>query len=210
VKDFRVWHHHRWGYFAYETNQMTVDGFTHRGDAEVLTNPYEGAIGMFLVDYLQRRTVVRNADIQGAAIGIVAPVHRDIRGSSGPEVGITRIEDSVVNAGVGILIAAPWSVSGSADLAPQTTILRNVRFEYPATRQDAYIAITADAQETTNLDLRNDVRIYDNNWAPGENDLYIVPAYHPESRCDDAIGVCSTDITVNYPHLTGVRVYPLR
>ena len=144
MRDFRVWHHHRWGYFAYETNQLTLDGFVHRGDPEVLTNPHENAIGMFLVDYLQRRTVIRNADIQGAAIGIVAPVNRDVRGSSGPNVGITRIEDSLINAGLGIDIAAPWSVNGSGNLAPQTTILRNVRFTYPATRQDAHVAISPD------------------------------------------------------------------
>ena len=212
VQDFRVWHHHRWGYFAYETNQMTLDGFVHRGDPDVLTNPHENPIGMFLVDYAQRRTVIRHADIQGAGIGIVAPVNRDVRGSSGPEVGITRVEDSLINAGLGISIAAPWSVNGSANLAPQTTILRNVRFEYPATRQDAPIGITPDGGATTNLNLRNDVWIHDYDRPPGQNgdDLYIIPAYQPASRCDDTIGVCAMDITAQYPELAGVRVFPLR
>jgi len=156
--------------------------------------------------------VIRNADIQGAAIGIVAPVNRDVRGSSGPNVGITRIEDSLLNAGLGIHIAAPWSVNGSNNLAPQTTILRNVRFEYPATRQGAHSALSPDGGATTNLNLRNDVWIYDYDRPPGQNgdDLYIIPAYQPASRCDDTIGVCSMDITANYPQLVGVRVYPLR
>jgi hypothetical protein len=212
VKDFRVWHHHRWGYFAYETNQMTVDGFVHRGDPDVLTNVHESVTGMFLVDYFQRRTVIRKADIQGAATGIVAPVNRDIRGTSGPDVGITRIEDSLINAGLGIDIAAPWSVNGSSNLAPQTTILRNVRFEYPATRQDAHIAISPDGGATTNLGLRNDVWIYDYDQPPGQDgdQLYIIPSYQPASRCDDTIGVCSMDVTASYPHLAGARVYPLR
>lgn len=212
VQDFRVWHHHRWGYFGYETNQMTFEGFTHRGDPDVLTNPHESVTGMFLVDYFQRRTVIRRADIQGAAIGIVAPVNRDVRGSTGPNVGITVIEDSLLNAGLGIHIAAPWSVNGSNNLAPQTTILRNVRFTYPVTRQDAHVAITPDGGATTNLELRNDVRIVDYNMPPGQNgdDLYVIPSYQPASRCDDTIGVCANDVTASYPHLQGARVYPLR
>jgi hypothetical protein len=178
----------------------------------VLTNPHESATGMFLVDYFQRRTVIRNADIQGAATGIVAPVNRDVRGSSGAGVGITLIEDSRINAGVGIHIAAPWSVNGSGNLAPQTTVLRNVRFEYPATRQDAHIAITPDGGAETNLTLRNDVRILDYDRPPGQSgdDLYVIPAYQPAARCDDTIGVCATDVTASYPQLAGVRVYRLR
>lgn len=45
--------------------------------------------GLYLVDYFQRRTVVRSADIQGAAAAIDAPVNRDIRDATGPDVGIT-------------------------------------------------------------------------------------------------------------------------
>jgi hypothetical protein len=167
---------------------------------------------MFLVDYFQRRTVIRNADIQGAATGIVAPVNRDVRGTGGPAVGITRIEDSLINAGLGLDVSAPWSVNGSGNLAPQTTILRNVRFEYPATRQYAHIAISPDGGAPTNLNLRNDVWIYDYDRPPGQDgpDLYLIPGYQPPSRCDDAVGVCSTDVTAKYPHLAAARVYPLR
>jgi hypothetical protein len=164
------------------------------------------------VDYFQRRTVIRRADIQGAAIGIVAPVNRDVRGTNGPTIGVTVIEDSLLNAGLGIDIAAPWSVNGSNNLAPQTTIIRNVRFEYPATRQDAHIAITPDGGATTNLNLRNDVRIIDYDVPPGQNggDLYLVPAYQPASRCDDTIGVCADSLTAGHPHIQGAAVHPLR
>jgi hypothetical protein len=212
VQDFRVWHHHRWGYFGYETSQMTLDGFTHRGDPDVLTNRHESVTGLYLVDYFQRRTVIRRADIQGAAIGIVAPVNRDVRGSSGAAVGVTVVEDSLLNAGLGIHISAPWSVNGSGNLAPQTTILRNVRFEYPATRQEAHVAITPDGGAATNLNLRNDVRIVDYDTAPGQDgtDLYMIPSYQPASRCDDTIGVCATDVTASHVHIQGAAVHPLR
>ncbi|MEZ4664494.1 MAG: hypothetical protein R2911_43735 [Caldilineaceae bacterium] len=84
VQDFHVWHVHRWGYFAYETNAMTIDGFVQRGNADLLVNEYEAVIGLYLVDYFQRQTIVRGADIQGVATAIEAPVHRDVLGASGP------------------------------------------------------------------------------------------------------------------------------
>ena len=214
VQEFRVWHNHRWGYFAYETNQMTLDGFTLRGDASVLTNSYEALIGLYLVDYFQRRTVIRNADIQGAATAIEAPVHRDIRGTSGSEVGITLIENSLLIAGTGVYITSPSTTNGSDDLAPQTTIIRNVQFEHPATRPGVDIAITGDGASSAtsnNQELRNDVRIINYNRAPGQSgdNLYIVPTYQEPSRCDVALGDCTTDLSATYPAIAGGRVYAL-
>lgn len=215
VEDFRVWHNHRWGYFGYETNQMTIERFTHRGDPSVLTNPFESLVGLYLVDYFQRRTVIRQADIQGVATAIVAPVNRDIRGTSGPTVGFTHVEDSLLNAGLGILIPSPSSTNGSSDLAPQTTVLRNVRFQFPSTRQDAHLVVTeegAGGATSYNPDLRNDVWIHDYNQPPGQNgdDLYLVPSHQPPSNCDDTIGVCSVNLTGSYPLMQGVRIFPLR
>lgn len=214
VQEFRVWHNHRWGYFAYETNQMTLDRFTQRGDATLLTNPYESLIGLYLVDYFQRRTVIRHADIQGAATAIEAPVHRDIRGTSGPNVGITVIEDSLLIAGTGIYITSPSTTNGSDDLAPQTTIIRNVQFDHPTTRSGVNIAITGDGASSAtsnNQELRNDVWIVNYNRAPGASgdNLYIVPTYHDLSRCDAALGDCNNEISVTYPDITGGRIYPL-
>lgn len=214
VQEFRVWHNHRWGYFAYETNQMTLDRFTQRGDASLLTNPYESLIGLYLVDYFQRRTVIRNADIQGAATAIEAPVHRDVRGSAGPEVGITVVEDSLLIAGTGIYITSPSTTNGSDDLAPQTTIIRNVQFDHPATRPGVNIAITGDGASSAtsnNQELRNDLRIINYNRAPGQSgdNLYVVPTYQEVSRCDAALGDCTTDLSATYPAITGGRIYAL-
>ena len=129
-----------------------------------------------------------------------------------PRVCAVRRSGRTDVAGLGIEIAAPLSVNGSNNLAPQTTILRNVRFEYPANRRDAHIAITPDGGATTNLNLRNDVRILDYDAAPGQDgpDLYLVPAYQPAARCDDAIGVCASDLTAGHPHIQGAAVHPLR
>ncbi|MEZ4731979.1 MAG: G8 domain-containing protein [Caldilineaceae bacterium] len=214
VHEFRVWHNHRWGYFAYETNQMTLDRFTHRGDATLLANPYESLIGLYLVDYFQRRTVIRNADIQGVATAIEAPVHRDIRGSSGSDVGMTVIEDSLLIAGTGIYITSPSSTNGAADLAPQTTLIRNVQFDHPATRPGDDIVITGDGASSAtsnNQALRNEVWVINYNRAPGASgdNLYIVPTYQEASRCDATLGDCNNEISANYPVITGGRIYPL-
>lgn len=214
VQEFRVWHNHRWGYFAYETNQMTLDRFTVRGDASVLTNPYEALIGLYLVDYFQRRTVIRHADIQGAATAIEAPVHRDVRGTSGADVGITVIEDSLLSAGTGIYITSPSTTNGSADLAPQTTLIRNVQFAHPSTRPGADIVLNGDGSTSAtsnNPELRNDLWIINYNRAPGQrgDNLYIVPTYQEVTRCDATLGDCSHDLSANYPDISGGRVYAL-
>ncbi|MCB0185532.1 MAG: hypothetical protein KDE31_14790, partial [Caldilineaceae bacterium] len=214
VQEFRVWHHHRWGYFAYETNQLLLDHVTVRGDVAVLANEYENVTALYLVDYFQRKTTIRHADLQGMAIAIEAPVHRDVRGSSGPNVGMTVIEDSLLIAGTGIYITSPSSTNGADDLAPQTTVIRNVRFDHPATRPGDNIVITGDGASSStsnNQELRNDVWVINYNLAPGEqgDNLYIVPTYQDPSRCDTTLGDCANEISGNYPHITGGRIYSL-
>ncbi|MEZ4664495.1 MAG: hypothetical protein R2911_43740 [Caldilineaceae bacterium] len=117
-------------------------------------------------------------------------------------------------AGTGIYITSPSSTNGAADLAPQTTIIQNVQFGYPATRQNAFIQINGDgaaSATSNNPDLRNDVWIINYNAAPGAegDDLYIVPTYHDESRCDAALGDCAVEFSADYPDIAGGRIYAL-
>jgi len=118
VENFRVWHHHRWGYYGYETSRMTLQGFTHRGDVSALTNVHENVTALHLVDYLQRQTVIRGADIQGATTGIVAPVNADVRGATGPDAGHTLVVDSFIGAVSGVEVYAPSSTNGADNLSP--------------------------------------------------------------------------------------------
>ncbi|MEZ4510507.1 MAG: G8 domain-containing protein [Chloroflexota bacterium] len=214
MKDFVVWHHHRWGYFGYETNAMTIDGFIHRGDVTRLENEYELVTSLYLVDYFQRQTVIRNADLQGAMLGIEMPVNRDVRGSDGDNVGITRVENSLIVASTGMLISSPSSTNGADDLPPQRTILRNVQFAYPPQRQNKFISINgngAEAATSNNPNARNDIWIIDYNKPAGEDgpDLYISPRYQPKSRCDNALGDCSNEISGSFPAIEGGYIYPL-
>ncbi len=215
VKDFRVWHHHRWGYFAYETHQMTLDGFTHRGDQSVLANPNESVIAIYHADYMTSKEIIRNADLQGAARAIVAPAHRGRAGSSGQNVGITTIENSFLSAGTNIYIPSPSSTNGAGNLLPQTTIIRNVRFDHPSTRQGSNIVMTAASEPSNNLNnlnLQNDVWVDNYNSLPGVvgDNLYMIPTYLGTSRCDNGIGDCTNNITTRYPDIVGAYIYPLR
>ncbi|MEM7112446.1 MAG: G8 domain-containing protein [Chloroflexota bacterium] len=214
MADFAVWHHHRWGYFAYETNGMTIDSFVHRGDVSVLENSFENVTSLYLVDYLQRGTIIRNADLQGAALGIEMPVHRDVRGAMGEDVGITRVENSLIVAVTNLLISSPSSTNGADDLSPQRTILRNVEFAHPPTRQNVFISINGDgasAATSNNPNLRNDIWIIDYNRPFGEDgdDLYMTPTYQDIAHCNAALGDCSTNISGGYPAIEGAYAYPL-
>lgn len=214
MQDFAIWHHHRWGYFGYETNAMTIDHFIHRGDMSRLENEFEVVTSLYLVDYLQRQTVIRNADLQGAMLGIEMPVHRDARGSDGDDVGITRVENSLIVAATGMLISSPSSTNGADDLSPQRTILRNVQFAYPPQRQNKFISINGDgasAATSNNPNARNDIWIIDHNQPVGEDgaDVYISPQYQAKSRCDTRLGDCSNEITSGFPDIEGGYIYPL-
>ena len=214
VESFRVWHHHRWGYFGYETSKMTLRGFVHRGDVSVLTNQYESVTALYLVDYLQRQTIVQNADIQGAATGIVAPVNADVRGATGSDVGKTMVVDSFIGAASGVEVFAPSSTNGADNLSPQTLVLDHVRFAFPPTRSGTHVWFGnggAGGSTSQNLQLRNEVWIRDYDRAPGQDgaDLYLIPRYQPASRCDPAVADCSVELSASYPLLSGARVYRL-
>jgi hypothetical protein len=73
VRDFRVWHHSRYGYYGYPANRLTFDGFVARGDPAVIANRHEFVLGIWFGDYMNQDVVVRNADIQNLRTGIVAP-----------------------------------------------------------------------------------------------------------------------------------------
>jgi len=214
VDEFRVWHHHRWGYFGYETSRMTLRGFTHRGDVSVLTNGYENVTALFLVDYLQRQTVVQDADIQGAATGIVAPVNADVRGATGRDVGKTIVINSFIGAASGIEVYAPSSTNGADNLSPQTLVLDHVRFAFPSTRSGTHVWFGsggAGGSTSRNLQLRNEVWICDYDRSAGQDgvDLYLIPRYQPSSRCDPAFADRSADLSASYPRLDGAWVYRL-
>ncbi len=219
IDGFKLWHHHRWGYHGYPENNMTLNDFVVRGDPSVLENQFETVVGLDFGDYMTRNLLIKNADIQNVRTGINMPTMRDMRGVSGPDIGFSTVEDSYLVASLGIVVWAPASVNGSSDLSPQTSVIRNVQFDYPdghITREPPSHIYMADTSiildpNKTNYTLRNDVQVYNYNSAPGiEGDnFYIVPGYQGIASCDDSLGQCDSEITSAYSEINLGHVYPL-
>src|SRR5262249_50662706 len=179
VKDFTVWHHHGWGFFGYESNNLVIDGFTARGDASVLVNPYEGVTGLWFADYMTRNLVIRNADIQGLAVGIMTPtnVGRAMPGAT------TTIENSYLDNVVNIIVTPPRSVNGSSDLSPKITIISNVHFAHP---------LTAAPTPWLDISLTNGWP-YDNLGVPNYNLADLVFVYDYNGNVNDDFQVFYAD-----------------
>lgn len=221
IDSFHLWHHHRWGYHGYPSNNITLADFVIRGDPTVLANRYEAVMGIHFSDYFHRNLLIENADVQNVRTAINMSSHRDERGATGSDVGVSVIKDSYLVAPKGVRVWAPASVNGADDLAPQTTILRNVRFDIPINvdlsgQEQAYIIMEDTSNilndDKTNYELRNDLWVYNYNGAPGEDgdNLYIIPTYHGTTRCDDTIGICDSEMTAGFDYIDKGHVYPLR
>lgn len=211
IKNFQIWHHHRWGYFGYETNQMEIDGFKHRGDPRTTKTNHEQVVGILLGDYMTRRVIIRNADIQGAMTAIQMPTHRDIRGAAGLNIGFSTLEDSLLSAKTNIYIRAPFSNNGSSDLSPQTTIIRHVLFHAPEGHLKD-IKLETDFQNVQgNPTLPNNIKTYDTFFSDSNNgnSLFIIPTYQDPSSCDKNIADCSDNKATSFPQILGAQVYSL-
>jgi hypothetical protein len=172
VQSFRAWNFSGWGIFGYETNNLVIDGFVARGDSSALANAYENVTGIWFADYMTRNLVIRNADIQGMAVGIMTPtnVGRAMPGAT------TLIENSYLANVVDIVVTPPRSVNGSNDLSPKTTVIRNVRFAHPLiTAPVRWVDISlntpwpSDTLGTPNLSLADLVFVYDYNGNVGDD-----------------------------------------
>lgn len=221
IDSLHVWHHHRWGYHGYPVNNLTMSNVVMRGDASVLTNRFEQTVGFEFADYMHRNLVIDNADLQNLATAINVSSLRDQRGVTGPDVGVTTIANSYLVAAKAIAVWAPASVNAPTDdLPPQTLLVNNVRFDYPAVnlgepeRGHIFMHDTSTILDDnkTEYGLRNDVWVQNYNSAPGVDgdDLYIVPDYQGPSRCDDTVGVCGSEVSANYDDIAKGHVYALR
>jgi hypothetical protein len=167
VKDFRVWHHSRYGYYGYPANRLTFDGFVARGDQDVIANRHEFVLGIWFGDYMNQDVVIRNADIQGLRTGINPPYFMRNR---------TIIENSYLRNATNIAITtigAPGSAPYGPDMPPKETIIRNVRFATvngPVGGNPQH-AIAMDYTlhgGSANLVKRDAVFVYDFNQTPGD------------------------------------------
>ena len=80
-----------------------------RGNVGNLSDPNYQPMGIYFNDYMARELIVRNANIQGVATGIVTPYNV----GRTPVAGTTLIENSFLSNVENISISPPRSVNGS-------------------------------------------------------------------------------------------------
>jgi PKD repeat protein len=127
LQNLIVWNQFNWGYFGYESNNLTISGFVDIGDFTQLSNAYTGTTGITFADYMQRGLVITNANIQGQAYGIDTPM-----GSGWNQAeSTTLIENSYLDNEHNICHQPPESVNGNVGMAPMTLVISNVTFSNP-------------------------------------------------------------------------------
>jgi hypothetical protein len=162
VQNFVVWHQHNWGYFGYETNNLTISGFIALGDPNVT----EGiSKGMWFADYMQQGLVITDANIQGEAVGIESPQVSN---------GAIAINNSYFCDATDVLVTTMGSVNGADGLPAKSTILQNDTFA--ALPGQPLAAIVMDYETSglgtaaaCNLIQTDQVFVYNYNGVTGDN-----------------------------------------
>jgi hypothetical protein len=161
ILGFRVWNHYNWALFAYESANMTIDGFVARGNANLVAEGI-GSTGLYFADYYAKNLVITNANLQGLGTGIIPSTHTD---------GTTFvIRDSYLRNGTDIAIGTLWTSGYRGDWIPDRTVeVRNVRFDSLPGLSHVAIAMQYNLSDVVNL-VRNDrVFVYDYDQNPGDN-----------------------------------------
>jgi hypothetical protein len=163
IKNFLAWNFYQWGYFGYESNDLTIDGFVAQGNTTLA--PANRAMGMWFGDYYQKGLVITNADIQGMNNGILTPELAD---------GATTIENSTFRNVTDIVVSTMGSVNGDAGLPAKSVILTNDLFIPTGTLPLASIDMVYTTQglgtyALSNLVQLDQVFVYDYNEIAGDD-----------------------------------------
>jgi hypothetical protein len=150
---------------------VTLDGFVARGNVSNLSDPNYQSQGIYFNDYMARQVVIRNANIQGLATGIVAPYNV----GRTPTMDTTTVEGGYLANVVNISVSPPRSVNGSGNLSPKRLDVRNVTFAHPGAISQSRWAdismdfITSDSSGTANLNVADLVYVYGYNGNSSDN-----------------------------------------
>jgi hypothetical protein len=164
IKNFTVWNQYQWGVFGYESNQLTIDGLTVRGDQSIMASG-NGAQGMIFMDYFSKDLVITHADIQDEAVGITPSTL-----SGG---GTQTIEISYLDNLINIDITTLWGVNeSSAGIPARKVVIDNVQFAAPLA-SSLLVAIdmsySTQEQGPANLIQLDQVFVYNYDQVSGYN-----------------------------------------
>jgi hypothetical protein len=201
IKDFTVWGFFNLGIFAYQSNNLTIDGFVARGD-NALLQAGSGAYGFIANDYISNNLVFTNADLQSLYVGI--------QPSSSSGGGTQTIQNSYLRNYIDIQINSLWTSNYRADdpnLLPRVINMNNVKFD------TSNMPTLGGAEPTTiqmnykgqgfvwNVTQSDQVFVRDDNQVPGDS----FQVYYLEQDAD-FIMPQTTDNSDGTPSLLGAPV----
>jgi PKD repeat protein len=165
IKNLRAWHLHRMGFFLYETNRLTIDGFVYRGNTAQLEQFKQGTEVIYAGDYMQKDLLIINSDIQGGIYGWAPSTH-----SGG---GYQRIENTILRNVTNIVMDHLWNSEATAqNMPPRTIIIDNVKFaQLPISGQNQRNILLIDevTKNPQNFITSDKVFVYNYNQVAGDN-----------------------------------------
>ncbi len=129
VSNFTVWHPSHRGFKGIPPEQLTVDALTVRGDVTVLDDTSENPIGVSIANYISRRVVVTNADVQAMRVGILSPFFYNQTPEPGRGTGSLVVEDGYFLNHVGISIATSYTASATGGVPVKSAVVRRSVFD---------------------------------------------------------------------------------
>jgi hypothetical protein len=161
IKNFTVWNNYQWGIWAYQSQNLTIDGFTNIGDAKLMAAG-SGAIGFHVEDYYENNLTITNSDFENLSIGAEAPVFTD--GTT------TTISNSYFSNLTDVWVYSVFTSGSSSDwLPPVKTVLSNDRFDLTVPSSIAIDMEYYDNGYSRNLVQRDQVFVYNYNGVVGDN-----------------------------------------
>jgi hypothetical protein len=127
LKNTRVWHASRHGLTAFPVDRLSVEGFVARGDASVLSSPFESPTGIWFNNYGSKTVTIRDANIQGLRVGVASPFFAQIDTEPGRGDGLATIENSYLRDYVGLAVATAH-VPSDPRQPTKKAIVRNSTF----------------------------------------------------------------------------------
>jgi G8 domain len=174
IRDSKLWHISRYGFYGYALNRVTFEGWVQRGNKAHLANPYEFFLGFTFGDYITRNLIIRNADLQNLRTGIeIPPKAGDIIDIYGSQTGEILIENSAFRNAQNISVTTPFGVTGGGTrLPPRRVLIRNVVFDTVNGNVGAQHAIGMlydTLQSNRNYVVSDQVVVQDYDGVPGQN-----------------------------------------
>jgi hypothetical protein len=179
-RDLRIWNVHNKAVFHYPAQKVTIDGLVMRS-----TDPGGSSaccqLGFDWGDYYGKSITLRNLDIQGRWAAIT--------GSPIMDSSTFLVEDSLLQAQIGIEIQTMWNVQASAEIfKPRRYVFRNVKHILPPENRwpgmghmnHGSILLSYSEGGTKAYTLPDEVFIYGWNQVPGDD----FRVYYQQQRPD--------------------------